>query len=100
MEDSAIIRMIIKKLDEHHKALDKYIERSYKDSRSLNLLVKEVLGEVSSIKELLEGNLEQIDIIGNKNPVYTVYSCDNSLRESRQCSPTIRLRTGPGSCWL
>jgi len=40
------------------------------------------------------------DIIGNKNFVYTVYSCDNSLRGSRQCSRTIRLRTSPGSCWL
>lgn len=102
MKDSAIIQMIIKKLNEHHRALDQYIERSYKDSRSLNLLVKEVLGEVSSVKELLEGNLEQI------TEIYNALHEWNDLRERLQNLETsfspcyeevVRLRREGKTAW-
>jgi hypothetical protein len=70
---------------------------------NLLLLVKTQGRPVKTTKKppiLIKDLAETVDIIGNKNFVYTVYSCDNSLRGSRQCSPTIRLRTSPGSCWL
>lgn len=78
MKDSAIIQLISKKLDEHHRALDRHIRRSYKESQSLDSLVREILEGVSSVKELLEGKLEQI------TEIYNILDEWNDLREKLQ----------------